>query len=110
MPPDDANLHPADRGLPEKSKGLFPCKALPQQKSLFRIHFSCQCNKTLLICDSPALEGEGGAGGSARSSNPFLIDQTSPLQRRKIAQVDRLRQILLLVIGPELADIGVGLD
>src|SRR5437588_11094748 len=35
---------------------------------------------------------------------------SSALQRRVVARVDRLRQKPFLVIGPELADIGIGLD
>src|SRR5262249_17272314 len=34
----------------------------------------------------------------------------SALQRRIVARVDRLRQEPLLVVGPELADVRVGLD
>src|SRR3954463_12387081 len=53
--------------------------------------------------------------GTATSGNP-LSKMTRParlfeiLRRRIVARVDRLRQELLLVVGPELADIRVGLD
>jgi hypothetical protein len=33
--------------------------ALPNQKAFFRINFLLQSNRVLLICDSPAFEGEG---------------------------------------------------
>src|SRR5438128_1390077 len=34
----------------------------------------------------------------------------SALHRRVVARIDRLRQKLFLVVGPELADVMVGLD
>src|ERR1041384_7167486 len=37
-------------------------------------------------------------------------DQALVLHRRVVARIDRLREELLLVVGPELADVVIGLD
>src|SRR5215468_10039459 len=46
----------------------------------------------------------------AASSQRFMPPDASALERRIVARVDRLRQEPLLVVGPELADVLVGLD
>src|SRR5215470_11139426 len=46
----------------------------------------------------------------AASSQRFMPPDASALERREVARVDRLRQEPLLVVGPELADVLVGLD
>src|SRR5690348_17175999 len=40
-------------------------------------------------------------------SAPLAAAPPSTLQRRIVARVDRVREILLLVIGPELADVRI---
>src|SRR6476659_3297595 len=50
---------------------------------------------------------------TANTSVWFIVEPECPgsaLQRRVVARVDRLRQEPLRVIGPELADLGIGLD
>src|SRR6185312_6000063 len=39
-----------------------------------------------------------------------VVTSFAELAGREVAAVDRLRQELRLVVGPELADIGIGLD
>src|SRR5262249_59659403 len=46
----------------------------------------------------------------AASSQRFMPPDASALERRIVARVDRLRQEPLLLVGPELADVLVGLD
>src|SRR5216683_6017400 len=48
---------------------------------------------------------------TARSSQRLTLGGLrSALHRRVVARVHRLRQEPLLVVGPELADLGIGLD
>src|SRR6187551_1825364 len=60
---------------------------------------------------TPTLSPQAGRGSVRRMLLPLQSHQVdSALERRIVARIDRLLEELLLVVGPELADVVVGLD
>src|SRR5438128_1882681 len=60
------------------------------------------------LCRRNLVLREVGRGPSRRKARLYVAP--SRLEGRIVARVDRLRQEPLLVVGPELADLGIGLD
>src|ERR1700722_11721306 len=90
-------ISPKIREKPADSKNSRPPKvtlltASTSQKVMSAVFPRSSCQKTAGACAAPAER------------------IALRLERRKVARIDRLRQELLLVVGPELTHVGVGLE